>query len=247
MASSDVIVQVGNRYERWEGNKTWPHVNKVFNVSAFNYPEKRFTTASQAPHQRAKGYPNLAVNFATRGNPQLTWFEGSYDVMAHLNNTPQFCKYPRLPTSMKNYRRECKEPGKLTAAELAAIRAKQVEVEKAISQSLTDQRKLEASNPKWECTQTYQGADGKRHTGLKVVHNGKTYTAYSKRLADGSTQYYDCATNSLIRTMGPQVVRGLGETELEKKVIANQKATYRTTELALAGAFAVGLLVVWRS
>lgn len=225
--------------EAWETNATWPTVNKVFNVAAFREPEHRFSTPAQAPNQRAQGYPMLPGGFLLRGSPQLTFFEGIYEVPAHEGANAAFCKYPNLVGAMKGGKRECLKPGTMTAAEIAAKQAEQKKVEASISASL---KKSAGVHP---CNVSYPVyKDGKAVPG-----QFQKATQYVKSVdAKGVQQIYSCpAPGKFLRTQAPVILKGLGESPLEKTVLAEQQSGYRTTELALIGALAAGLFLIWRS
>jgi hypothetical protein len=248
MGAHPTVTQSGNTFQTWEGTNTWPYVNKVFNVYAFDYPEKRFSKDTQAPYRRAQGYPTEALmssyperNFLRRSSPQLTWFNATYDVLTEGGK----CPYPKIAGPMKDGKRLCMEPGKLSAADEAALRAQQEKAEQAFLDAVTASLAAQ-SVPKWECTAKYQAASGDSYVGRRATISGKEYVVYTKLLPDRRTEFYDCATNKLLYTQAPERLTGLGETEVEKAAISKQKMGYRTTELMLLGAVAAGLFLVWR-
>ena len=134
-----ITLSDGKAYEQ---TSEWPSVTKVFNMSAFQYPEKRFSTATQAPDQRAQAYlRDPYINFRTRGQPQLTFFEGTYDVYAHDSSGNPFpCKYPNVVTPLKNGRRECLDPTRLTPTERALLDAQRAKDEAAFASEVAAQK-----------------------------------------------------------------------------------------------------------
>lgn len=224
--------------EAWESAATWPTVNKVFNVAAFREPERRFSTEAQAPNQRAQGYPLLPQNYLSRGQPQLTYFEGTYEVPAHEGNAASFCKYPRLVGPSVGGRRECLQPGALTAAELEAKRKEQLAVENAMAAA------IRKSNETHQCDVNYAVYEN----GKIVPGKTQKATQYVRSTnAQGVQEIYSCpAPGKFIRHQAPVVVKGLGVSAAEEVAMATQSNAYRTTELALLGLFAAGLFLVWR-
>ena len=153
---------------RYETNATWPTVNKVFNVSAFRNPDTRNTERSEGVDQRAQGYPALPVGFSSRGLPQLTWFEGVYQVPTNPHGV--FCTYPNLVGPWNANSRECLDPGKLTPEELEAKRREQQEVENNIAAKIREQGDLpEYTGP------VVRGVDGAPETQYeREVRGGLT-------------------------------------------------------------------------
>lgn len=239
MASRTVIING----DSWEGNDTWPSVNKVFNVTAFNNPEKRFSSAAFSPAERSNEYRKhgAGITALQRGAPQLAWFEGSYDLYAHEGEYPTKCAYPKVvgPTQAGG-KRMCLDPGKLTPAELEALRKEQIEAEAAFASGL----KKYLDQDTHPCNTTYGIYDSK--TG-KLTGTSKA-TEYVKLIdSDNQQHYYSCpAPGKFLRKQRPALVRGLGESELEKTEIAKTNKSYRMTEFALVGFFAVGLYLVWK-
>jgi len=156
--SKTKITTSGGKSYAWEPTDKWPNVPVIFNTNAFNYPEKRYNTDSQAPYQRAAGYPRVITNSVrSRGKPQLTWFYGKYDVWGDVGEKgyPGKCQYPHVLGPYKNGRRKCLVPGKATPAELAAARARQKQREDAMAKEIGKSLALQAAaNPKDACTNT---------------------------------------------------------------------------------------------
>lgn len=172
------LTQSGGKIQAWESSKTWPAVNKVFNVFAFDYPNQKFTTTTQAPHERGRAYPQYpSVQFFTRGAPQLTWFEGTYDVPTGTPPNVNMCKYPKLVGPWKNGKRECLDPGRLTAAEKAAIARRQAEQEAAISREIAKQRDADGNFPVYTGPRV-KGLDGLGATDLEVEATSKVKRTY---------------------------------------------------------------------
>jgi hypothetical protein len=72
--------------------------------------------------------------------PQLTFFEGTYDVYAHdASGNPFPCKYPNVVTPLQSGRRECLDPRRLTPAEQAALKAQQEKNEAAFASAVSEQ------------------------------------------------------------------------------------------------------------
>lgn len=227
--------------EAWETDDTWPTVNKVFNVAAFRDPERRFSTAAQAPNQRGQGYPMLPQNFMSRGQPQLTYFEGTYEVPAHEGDYSAFCKYPKLVGPMKNGKRVCLQPGTMTAAELAAKQAEQKKVEAAISTTLQNYGKVHPCDVNYAVSENGKIVPGKTQKASSYIRSTD---------ASGNQQVYSCpAPGKFLRSQKPTVtvIRGLGASDLENSAIKEQQSSYRMAELALVGVLAAGLFLVWRS
>lgn len=230
------ILTTGTKTEAWETDRTWPTVNRVFNVSAFAEPETRYSTDSESVNQRAKGYAHLLEGFASRGKPQLTYFDATYDVPAHEGSAPEFCKYPNLVGRMTNGKRLCLKPGALTEAELLALKKEQERDQAAIAAYLTAAAKI---HPCDAPVAVYKN-------GVLVPGQTTKATSYKQIDANGRSQVYSCpAPGKFLYT--EQTVRGLGESELEKKEIASLRSAYRSTELALIGALVVGFFLVWRN
>lgn len=226
----------------WEGTRTWPTSNKVFNVYGFDWPERRHSVAEQAPSQRTVGYPRIAQQY---GMPQLTWFEGTYDLYANKGSYVDKCEYPNLLGPFKSDgTRDCLDPGKLTDAERRALAEKKKREEDAIAKSVETQKALDKT-PKKSCTTTYIGSDGKKYVGQRLSVGGKEYVVYRTVSSDGSEKYYDCKTDKLVFQV-KNSVRGLGETDIEKVAMSEQQRTHRTIEIAMLGAIAVGLYLIWK-
>lgn len=270
-----ILVTSGGKTVAYETEDTWPSVTKVFNMSAFGYPETRFSTDSQAAHQRSQAYPKLGVNFKTRGTPQLTFFDAAYDVYAHDKSgagTPTPCKYPQIVTAMKAGVRKCLDPTAMTDAERAELAAEKAKNEAAFAAGVAEQMQRQ-SVPKYECSAWYQtpwttskakpayapadavlvtGSNGMyawKHQGLRGRDGEKVYNV---TVAGGGFDVYSCATGKKLYHTDPNVVRGidgLGATEGEavvEEAVAKQKKLFRTTEYALMGLFAAGLFLIWR-
>lgn len=168
----------GGKIQTYETDKTWPPVNKVFNVFAFDYPERRFTTPSQAPYERSRAYPQFpSVQFITGGAPQLTWFEGTYDVPAHVGTNVEMCKYPKLIGPMVNGKRQCLDPGKLTAAERAALAKQQAAQEAAVAASIAAQRDADGNFPVYTGPRV-RGLDGLGATDAEIEATAKVRRTY---------------------------------------------------------------------
>lgn len=252
----------------YEDAASWPTTTKVFNMYAFDIPEKRQSIERQAAYQRADAYPELPVTFATRGKPQLTFFEGTYDVYAHdpSGKYPMVCKYPSVVTEMSGGKRTCLDPTKMTEAQKAEYAAAKKRAEDAFAEGI----KTYTSNSN-ECTQTYQTSWSRDKSkpynvpadATLVVGSGGLFAwkyvgrrspkdpnmkVFTKVGASGSTDYYSCATGAKLFTL-TQRISGLGSDEGQDVIddaVAEQRKSLRMSEYALIGLFAAGLLLVWK-
>jgi hypothetical protein len=214
---------IGNK--AYESAKTWPYYTKAYNVTAFQRPVTNMPSAGQSIADRQKMSSRSGLSPSQRGLPQLTWFEGTYDVPALVGKYPEICKYPNLVLYSGGVRK-CLEPGKLTAAEEAALRAKSAEAEKHISDYLAA-NKAQAE----QCVEITR--DGKKHMAKQVV-------------GGSGANWVDCSTGKILGVA--YSIKGLGASEsittFEEEQLSKTKASYRVTEVLLAAAIVAGLFVV---
>lgn len=216
----------------YESSATWPKTTKVFNTLAFRHPERRFTDEHQGPHQRSRGYPELGPDsFQIRGKPQLTWFEGTYDIPAFTGTTKGLCRYPSVVVHVGS-RALCFDPTRLTPAEQAALAEQRKREEKA----LTDW--IEADSKAEECTRLFRGADGKNYT--------EQYYYRPRKDGKPGSDVYSCATKKFLYSLDPDIIRGLGSTEYQASAVSKTRRLHLTTEAMLLAAMGLAFFVVRR-
>jgi hypothetical protein len=176
------LISAGSRgYITYEGASTWPTYTKVFNTMAFKDPRPN-PQKSEGIDQRAKGYPGRGgITFQSRGLPQLTWFEGTYKVPAHVGTGPGLCMYPSLVGPYKDKKQMCLAPGtKLSPADEALLR-----------------KQMDASDKSYASVISEQG-DLPEYTGPRVSGLGDAGTTYEKALSDKLNASYRTTEYALI-------------------------------------------------